>query len=458
MLAWMMGIALLAQVDGESIQKLNKIREEIRAGGYKQVAVCPRPICRSGEGESFASADVGPQGRVWCENLYNFLSANARDDGFGLTPSRSVSQHMAGFSLEDLSDPGKLRKLSALLNAPALVIVEVAYRPGTMTEEPVWTLNPKLYNLIENTETIVKPEKVTLSLSDWAFMGNSFEARRWKGDRLELVGFSEGLSLAEGLAMGLGAEQSQHNYLIKDRPHPLLSESTSLPYGIQIVVGNEDLEIKEIGDKLYVELNPGQTFGVRMQNDLDRPVLCALYIDGVNTVGQQFQHPLVSPPTDRWSLVPHYRGRIDGWFNRGLANGPQTIQPFRIVSKSGSVAAGFGQSVDGNFGMITAIFYTNGVEGINPAPSFVAARGTTQFAVGADQATAINVNFHDAKAGLILAAITVHYRTGEELNGLIDNPPKPGPSGLDNPPKPKPVKPNTPGEDEVFLPPANGKP
>jgi hypothetical protein len=265
--------------------------------------------------------------------------------------------------------------------------------------------------------------------------------------------------------MGLEAEQTQFSSLKKNQPHPLISGSTT--YSIQVVVGDEARPVKEIGDELFVRLDPGENFSIRLQNDDTRPVLCALYIDGVNTIGRQFQHPLMNPPADRWSLTPGYHGKIDGWLIRGNSDNAQNaLQRFRIVPKPQSVAAGFGQSVDGNFGMITAIFYTNGIAGIEPIPTLLAGgpRGGSQFGVGADQADAIKLNFTDSKAGLMLAAMTIHYRSDKELNDLIksrgnsNQAPVPPPASASktttanthaSTTKPMPL-PVIPGEDEIF--------
>jgi len=466
--AWILGIALMAQAEGQPAESGMKIRDQILNGRYQRIAVCPLPICRSDEGDSFSNSEVGPQGRVWCENLNNFLAANSRTDGFSLINQRTVSQTMQGVSLEDLADRNMLRQLSNRLGAEALVIVEVTFRHGTTAKEFVCTNQPKLINLVENTEVVATAEKVTLSLSDWAFMGHSFEVRRWSADRLELVGFDESLALVDGNAMGLGAEQTQYNGLIRNRKHPLLAAPG--PYAIQILVGNETRPANEIHGDLYVRLEPGENFGIRLQNDDTRPVLCAVYIDGVNTIGKQFQHPLMNPPADRWSLTPGYQGRIDGWFVRGNSdNSSDSLQRFRIVPKPQAVAAGFGQTVEGNFGMITAIFYTNGIAGIVPVPTIVAAgsRGGSQFGIGADRADAINLNFTDAKAGLMLSAMTIHYRSGKELDDLkklrnstsiANQAPVPPPVSTHRPTpaypqtlnsRPKPSN-SGPGEDEIF--------
>src|SRR5262249_9861813 len=148
--------------------------------------------------------------------------------------------------------------------------------------------------LIDNTVTSASPERPTISLSDWAFMGHSFEARRWLADGLKLVGFDERLPVADGYAMGLAAEQTQYNFLYKNQPHPLNSPAPP-PYSIQVAVGNQIRVPLQIGGDLYVNLEPGENFLIRLLNDDTRPVLCALYIDGVNTIGMQFQHPLLNP-------------------------------------------------------------------------------------------------------------------------------------------------------------------
>ena len=212
--------------------------------------------------------------------------------------------------------------------------------------------------------------------------------------------------------------------------HP--QQIQDFPYPVTIKVkGEPRIPMSCVIDgrpSMMVELNPEETYEVHLGNLSSRPVFAAVYVDGVGSIDGVRAEPAQLPSWRHWHLTKRV-GRIRGWTNiprdaAGRPTGPQQVLPFQVVPRDSSVAmhAGFDQNV----GMITVIFYTSGIDGVQqPTPQesrLLAARGSARsdFGTGAGAASQASLDFFQGgdRPALMLAAVTYHYRSRDEIASM----------------------------------------
>ena len=415
-------LALLTAGKDQAGATSEKLAAEIVQAGYKRVGVLPRFIVREPGKEEELGGSIGPQADLYAEDLEDELAA-AASDRFKVVEGRLMKKAFKNLTLESLSDKDALRKVAdGVGGLDALIVGTVVDgREAQGGAEPgAGGLNVRcrLIDLKDGGLAASTREQVGVSLSDAAYMGESWELRRWTKDGLANVGLDD-QAAADGAAVspfGAGPvyEAAQYPKIRRDRPHPLLDPE--FPYPIQITVDDQVRQPVKVGDQLYVTLEPGDVYKIRVKNQCPQRVYLSLFVDGINTLGKQREHPSSSR---YWSLDAGAEALFRGWVT-GEA-GKYHEEEFMIAPADQTV--GYQQGFSEKLGIITAVFYTVGTEGVPEAPTMKAAMVSGTFGTGTSGKTR-ELSLEDkagARPGIILAAVTIRYVTSSELK-QIQNP------------------------------------
>ncbi len=384
--------------------------------GYRRVGVLPRFLVRQ-QGREVLGGSIGPQADLLAEQLEESL-IQAAQGKFRVVDGRQMRRAFEKLSIDDLGNPAVLRRMAEGLGGlEGLVVCTVTdQRSGRSEEERApLMVQARLIDLRDGSVAGTGREDVFLSLSDAAYMGESWELRRWVGNQLQIVGLRSDRSGDRDSQLSLYGdgdlyERMHYSQIRRDRPHPLANPDC--PYRLAVAVNEQERPLVRIGDRMYVTLDPGDVYWIRAQNKLPRPVYLTVFVDGVNILGKQ-REPLSR--ARYWFLRPEYTSNLKGWYTGTEGNYKQ--EEFVVAPADDSVAAGqgFGQQL----GMITAVFHTVGMEGIPKAHKIAAAMMPGSFGTGAGRESRVRMEeVAGPKPGLILAAMTIYYVTQPRLEEL----------------------------------------
>jgi hypothetical protein len=505
-LAALLLTALAGQLD------LSGLTGEIHEKGFVRIAVCPRPIITKGQDRTSVD-DIAMLATEQVEQITQQLIQEA-GGAYKVVDPETAFAAIKGLAIDDLNKPQVRQQIGRQTGADAMLFVFAEENAQTGQ----WDLLCNMVELEDSTVAVQTRRTLDLILSDAAYTGESFEARRWGPDGIEIVGFDP--ELPREWAMGVGAEWERLQYASlrqvqeklaaegKPLPHPL--ENMLLPYGIELVVNGQSVAPERICDKLYVAIDPadgpqgqGPDVGIRMFNQSGHRVFIAIYIDGVNMINQQRELPIMTPTARHWSVRNGYDAVLRNWYHLEgglsqqskfhLVDAPQSVGAQTGLSAGGEDFVAFGDRIDDRLGMITCMIYTDGWEGVDANPEPPRTMGLKgQFAFGAGARQSTQIRWEPGERGILLAAMTLHYRTPYELDQIraagCDEPqpaappalvqPQPGPDAAaaiqpqpaqpqPNEPQPEPVQPqpeattagpdqplpvdtNLPGEDAPF--------
>lgn len=407
--------------------------EVIVENGYRTVIVCPRAISRdTDDGESF-SGDAGAMSQELPVRIHQQLAEHSQ---FQVVSMRTADAVFKDVRLEDIAKPEFLELLHERTKADAVVLVHAENLRSHSPDEI--DVSTEIIGLRTFNDAGAGNVYYDQSISDAAFAGASFELRRWVGGELQPIGFQEQYRAEPGVnGVGEAWEQMQFRWLKQDLPHPLESD---LPYGLAIEVDGEPRPLLVLDGEYFVQIDEGEEFSVRVWNGLERRIYLGLYVDGINSLGGQFEFPMLVPTNRHWRLDPGHgtekRVRIPGWSIANPATGTLEFNRFQIVAQADSVA--MGQAMGDKFGMVTAIFYTDGVDpswpGPDDAPRF---KSTNRVGVGRGAADQARTSFKAGNRGVMLSAINIHYRTSDWFAAMQDRqrapvpPPESTPDGED---------------------------
>lgn len=368
---------------------------------HRTVAIFPEVLEETEDG-SYRLPLPMQQSKVEMERVYLRLKHVASDTLTFVEP-KTVRRAALQFSVRELNRNDVRTQI--LKNAEADVLVLGVQSPGM---EASSELTLVAWAPFAPQPDVSLPQETRRSLSDLAFAGKSFEIRRWQGNELTLPGFRADAAGTQRLyGLGYWHELDQAQQLRSQLPHPLSIED--FPLKIVIAVDEQPRDLVPVGDRFYLTASDGERIEFWFQNRSNHKVLVALYIDGENTLGQAYQHPLQTPTENHWVLPPHQKKRVRGWYS--LVN--RETSPLLVKRKSGPTAAA---AAGDPSGAITAIFYTDGTPGVDvPAPIHV--RGVD---IGAGEPEPAELRTMPGKKGLMLAAVTIHYRSPEEMKTLLE--------------------------------------
>ena len=392
-----------------------QLSDDIVRNGYRRVGVLPRFICREG-GREVLGGSIGPQADHMAEGLEEAL-VNIADGKFRVVDGRQMRQAFQKLSLQDLGRRETLRQVAGKVGGlDGLIVCTVTDHRGKLdpSDNPHLNIKARLIDVRDSSVSAVRSEDTRLTLADAAYMGESWELRRWSGGRLLIVGLKPtegGLGSGNGLYGASKLYQSVHYPLIRrDRPHPLLD--ANCPYRMSVRVDGEDRRLVRVGNRLYLALDPGETYSIGVASRSTRDAYLCLFVDGINVLGKQRQHPTGAK---FWYLKPQGEFRFAGWTTG--RQGRYTQEAFIITPQDDTVAVGQGFGLQ--LGMMTAVFYTVGMNGFPKAPEVYASMGVGSFGTGAGAMSSIQLEERRGpQPGLTLAAMTVYYTTSSKLEQL----------------------------------------
>jgi len=455
--------AQFGKTGGAPMNLQRELAASIIQKGYRRVGVLPQFIGRSG-GEETLQGATGPHARLFAEKVEEALVTQS-GGRFQVVESRQLKEAFRDLSLDDLGRPEKLRLCAERVGGmDALVVGIVTDERNQAQGLPALELTCRLIDLATSGLVDVRKETLNLSIAGAAYMGESFELRRWQGPQLINVGLNQSVGTKAftpadyNPAYGLNP-----NDVRRDRPHPLLD--LNFPFPAQVLVREQPRPLRAIGGQVYVALEPGEAYHVRVDNHTDQAVFAALFVDGINALGKKREHP---GSCRYWRLAPHDYARFRGWYS---GTGSTLVEEeFTITPAEDSVAgqAGFFEAL----GMITVVIYTvgtpqqqvaMGVPGTSepwpgafsqpyrqragerpkaaapqragPAPRAGAApqaaappsprlgasgpSGGATFGTGEGERREVRIEqLYGGDPGLILAAFTIYYRTNSQLQQI----------------------------------------
>jgi hypothetical protein len=401
------------------VSPADKMVQTILNKGYKRVAVLPRVVSRNSSEDNRVSGknSLGALSVAWPDELYDALiDASLNSNGkFAVVTDQQVLQALKGKKGDDVGTDEMWKVIREKTGADFLASIDVT-DPGPIEGRTGAAEVKRVVNGVDlknNSAAGRVTQNYSKSLSDAAYAGESFVAREWKGNRLEATGLSGSGKLFD---VGPMAEKEQYANLNAQEKHPLLL--SDFPYRFVIEVNGMPRIPKIIDEQLVVTLDVGEEYIVRVWNQDSRDVFMGLYIDGVNTNGAHLERPDATLTTNCWWLPagPDSR-RIQGWRSVDPVSRQEAIERFVVVGAKDSVAreasqAG-GEGFDDSLGMITAIFYTYGMDNISNAKAVQKPAGD-EIGTGRGAKQGVGPSEVDPNAkqkGLMLSSATVYYRS-----------------------------------------------
>jgi hypothetical protein len=216
------------------------------------------------------------------------------------------------------------------------------------------------------------------------------------------------------------------------QPHPLANPK--FPYRVKILVGGHDrIESEQThlfrGNDLFVQLAPGETFEIGLENRTRNRVFLRLLVDGMNTLAepvkaadgsetlQPCQQVLISRAS-AWQLPANSTAFAEGFYGgTKAANGNSiTGRKFTVVHLKDSVL--HRDQYDDQIGLITAGFYAS----IPKQPPAVRTTRSGPGPLGIDPGDPFeqkSLAYDDSVTiGDLIATVNIHYVLPEVLKEL----------------------------------------
>ena len=445
----MLGIGQVGPDEESEVYRVpeDDLLDAIHERGYRRVGILPRFIVR-GNDDEFFGGNIGPLGDHLAEQLHRLL-LRVRNRKFGLIDARQMRTAFEEMAISDLGNREKLREAARRVGGmDALLVGVVSDQKQHLPDEDDLSGLEIEYTLkeIQSSTDIVSVDVFeNVTLTDAAYMGRSWEVRRWKGAKLYNVALEPADEPVVLSYMRILGERKPAKFmdpdedfceLVPNAVHPLKNDRC--PYRLAIVVEGEERKVVDIGNRLYAVLHPGENFQIHVTNATRREAFVSVFVDGINILGKKREHPRSAR---YWLLKGAGNGqtqaRFDGWYTP-VGNGKHKLEEFIVVPTDDSVATN--QGFDQRLGLITTVFYTVGLKGIPREDSYAAAAqgGRFEFAIGAaakESLMSLEMKSRP-KRGIMLAAMTVYYATESRLRALQagsdeadDTPEPPAPGG-----------------------------
>lgn len=418
----------------------NEIAKAMVDKGYRRVAVMPNVVNRRGDIES-NTGELGARGAVMSQELYKKL-VSASNQGayrgkFQVVQERSLRSAIKARGGLDIADPDDLKDISKKLGLDAIVTLthdevanlnQISVIEGNNPQHDF--INAEMIDASDNSSAYSQDFTDTRTLSKMAYGGASWQLRHWENGKL----VNDGIDLEGAKAFGQGYRWEEWQYArIKDElEHP--QDIADFPYMLKVIVDGQERQPQPVygiqGKQYVVELNPDETYQLKVENQGDEPIFMLLYVDGVNTIDKVRAEPEDTEVWRHWYVEGNSGSRkILGWHvierdNNDRPTSTQYYDEFKIVPSSESVAASLGASKE--IGMITAIYYTVGMDGIDlPDDDELKDRGLPQaeFGTGTGERKDKTLEFPmkgKKTRGIILGAQTLYYRTGEQIQDILN--------------------------------------
>lgn len=410
---WCLAILLAAQLEDDS-GFLSEVRQAVDKHRYQRIGILPRFIVRE-NGRDVPGGSLGPQADALADNLEDAL-VRASKDAKGAFRVIDGAQMRAAFDKADPSDlgkPDKLRTLAAAVGGLDALVVATVTDQRRQKNAAALSIRARLIDLRDGSIAASATEKGGVSLSDAAYMGESWELRRWSGGKLVNVGLDTSRESTSPFGQGPIYELMHYGMIRRDRPHPL--QDDTFPYPASVSVDGQQRPVTRIGSEVWVALDPGDTYRVHLANRSDRDAYLALFVDGVSVLGKKRGHP---SNAQVWYLPAGKTFQLTGWTTPKAETGKFDVEEFTITPGDDTVAAG--QGFTERLGYITGVLFTVGRKDVPKAPDIYAAMALGSFGSGSGRKSEekLEVKTDGEPPGPILAAFTIRYTTSARLEKL----------------------------------------
>ncbi len=418
------------------------LRTTIVARGYKRVGVVSRLTVALDATKREALAErLGPIDEFLAETLRAALAERA---GGRFEVLKRAEAAEALYDLRPEAPPERWRQVAEALGGMDAVVFAHVTDPNdeaavAARRIPAFQVRSQLIDVQSGQRVAQATETLRLSIAGAAYLGDSFELRRWKGSQLTNVALHKGRT---GLAWASAKDfsiEGKYDDICRLPKHPL--SISAFPFRISVMVDGVRRPVVYINRQAYVALDMGEEYALRIENQCGSPVYTAVFVDGINILGKEPQHPA---NCRYWHLRAGATGQFGGWYS-DREGGRYLEEAFRIGMPSQGPAAQ--QGYYSRLGQITAVFYTIGMPRVEtptiqkkiyvPGPqkrpqriwtpngwAYSAPAEPEQERIATVPGTPRYVapRIHRGeRPGLILAAITIRYRTTEALNALKQN-------------------------------------
>jgi len=397
-------------------QFLEDLVDDVVDERYKTLAVLPRPIYVDGKDQKQTlGGELGPQADYFGERLSREI-AKLADGEFDVVENSKMQEVCRKYSLAQIQR-ASVRQLIAEQAGDAEVVVIPVVTNSTSPGKK-FDLKCILVDLGRKSEEVYGAEELQIGLSDAAYMGESWELRRWSDDGSTLlnVGLEDTGASPKSAIFGTGPrmEQRQYRWIDRTLPHPL-AKGSKFPASIDVMVSGKNRPLQSVGQNLYVALEAGEEPVIHVANTGPKDVYALVFVDGVNVMGKKREHPGEVIARDYHRLLKAGSDfTFEGWYTRKSGD-TWNVESFKLTDERDSVAAEAG-SVD-RVGMITCLFYTVGWEGVVPGDRFLQSGGRLGFGAGRVRPVELDASNADAP-GLLLSAVTIRYARKSEIDAL----------------------------------------
>jgi hypothetical protein len=392
------------QPEGRPKTAGEQLAPSIIEGRYRRVGVFPRFIVRKGSSETLGGP-IGPEAELLADDLQDDLIKRAQGR-FQVVDGRRMAKAFQDLTLDDLGRQEALLKAAERVGGlDALIVGSVVDRRDSKQQLDIRC------RLIDLKGSVVASaaNQTDLDLPTAAYMGESWELRRWTDHGMINIGLNEHSPFFPFEAVDF-ADTILYREIRRDRPHPLADPAS--PFTMAVLVAGKDRPVVRVGDQYYVALDPGESYEIRIENRSPRGAYLSLFVDGINVLGKKREHPARSR---YWNMAARGRFQFRGWTTG--ANGQYRQEAFEITPADDSVAAGQGFSQA--LGTITAIFSTIGMDGVPKPPPTMGSAMPGNFGTGAGEESRVQLKeTRGPQPGLILTAITLRYTTSPQLKRL----------------------------------------
>lgn len=395
-------------------QFLEELVDDVVDERYETIAILPRPVFRDAQGTRSIGGELGPQAEYFCSRLHAEIAAIGDGEFETVEPAR-MREVCRRYSLAQIERESIRQRIAEQAGDADVLIIPVV----TNTGRPGKKLDLKciVVDVESNDEQAYGVEELLIGLSDAAYMGESWDLRRWSKDGKKLlnVGLKESGAVPSSALFGTGPrmEQRQYQWIDRQRSHPL-SSGSGFPINIEVLVKGKPRPIRAAAHDAHVSLDRGEEPVIRLSSNGSQDVYALLFVDGVNVMGKSREHPGEVIPRERHRLIPA-GGTTDfeGWYTRKSGNN-WNVESFRLTDERETVAAEQGSLQQ--LGYITCLLYTVGWNGVPPGDRFLVSKGRLGFGVGRSRPVVLDETSKESP-GLLMSAVTIRYGRSDEVTG-----------------------------------------
>jgi hypothetical protein len=252
-----------------------------------------------------------------------------------------MSEAFGGVTIADLGQTGRVAdaaKRAGGLNGIVVGVVTDERNLAPAQRSPNLRVTCRLIDVDHASQVAIKNEELPLTIADMAMMGESFELRRWVNGRVDNI------ALTSSDSRMIPVEFSSVSRIgpadVNSRQHPL--SDPSFPFPVQLVVDKQPRSPVFIKGKPYVTVDPGEEYSVRVRNNSGKDVYVAVFVDGINVLGKRRDHVA---NCKYWHLATGETSNFRGWYTGSAGHYTEERFYIARRRETVAVKAGFGEDL-----------------------------------------------------------------------------------------------------------------